>query len=114
MFKLNKYSSQGSLNYYECTFKSITWKTCIDQEVMSKYIEQTQYSSEAELSQNQPSLTTFLFLNLFQQTDYLTGLDTFRMLRINLSKISVSNSELEIDSISGKTVINFDIQVTYT
>ena len=113
--KLNLYSTQGSLNHYECTVAAgITWKTSITKTRMKEFLDKLGCKSEEELAKQAPTLETLLFLDFFTKAGYYAGHDVFRALHVRIDSIEVAKSDMEIDSSTGKTVINFEVAVVFS
>lgn len=112
-FKINMYSSQGVYNRYECTLNKISWKTVQEKTKVQEYLQKTGINFENSLQERETSFETLLFFKFFQQVDDFQRIDIFRSLKVNILKVKISNADLEIDSITGKTVINFEIVVDY-
>lgn len=81
---------------------------------MAEYLAKLGLKSEQELADQEPSLETLLFLDLFTKASYYAGHDVFRSLQIEIHSIEVAKSDMEIDSSTGKTVINFEVAVGFS
>ena len=70
--------------------------------------------SDLNVRYQPPRFSSLLFFDFFKKTDQLSSCDVFKNLKLDIKKIIIRDTDLNINPDTAKTVIKFDIIIVFS
>jgi len=111
LMQVRQGGDRGIKKEFHIEYRGQKWTVLKSKYHINQFLEANGFEQASEFGGKQPTLVSLLFFEFFSHCDHLTGLDAFRCLKIYPKSVKVTNCEMKIDRESGKTVINFELNI---